>query len=66
MSPCDNRDSTGSTSPSVVSETFRVLMGSVCLKHECGSHQEETCSQSDVNPEIKGSLIGGDCSVFVL
>lgn len=46
-------------------KTFRVLMSSVLCKHECGSHQQETCSQSDVNPEIRSSLIGGGCSTFV-
>lgn len=63
-SACYAGDCAGSTSPSVESKTFRVLMSSILYKYKCGSHQEETCSQS-VNPEIRSSLIGGDCSTFV-
>lgn len=53
---------TGPTSPAVVSKTFRALMVSVRHKHEGGNHQKETCPQLDVNPVMKGSLIGGDSS----
>lgn len=64
-SACYAGDCAGSASPSVKSKAFRVLMSSVLYKHECGSHQQETCSQSDLNPGIRSSLIGGDCSTFV-